>query len=100
MELPEGKQALREIKLLEEGLERQLADARRRAKETIDSARAAADEQVRLKEGELGQLRCRLTARTVRAAEDDAGALPPGFAPDPAVVDDLARELFNVITGR
>lgn len=100
MDLPEGKLALREIKTLEDGMERRLKEIRRRAEETVDRARAEAGEQVRLKEGELAQLRCRLDVRARRAEEPETPRFAGDFAPDKAVVAGLAREIFNVITGR
>lgn len=100
MDLPEGKLALREIKNLEDGMERRLKEVRRRAKETVDRARGEADEQVRLKEDELAQLRCRLDPETRRADEPGTSTPAKDFAPDKTVVAGLAREIFNVITGR
>lgn len=100
MDLPEGKLALREIKNLEDGMERRLREVRQRTKETIDRARAEADERIRLKEGELAQLRCRLEPEA-RGAERPEPPMPAeGFTPDKMVVAGLARDIFNVITGR
>ena len=100
MDLHEGKQALREIKTLEDGLERNLKEARRRAQETINRARAEADERIRLKEGELAQLRCRLDTGS-RGAGEPGSSMPAGdFVPDKSAVSGLAREILNAITGR
>lgn len=81
-------------------MEQRLKEVRRRAQETIDRARAEADERIRLKEGELAQLRCRLDPGT-RGAAGPEHSMPAGdFVPDKAAVAGLAREILNVITGR
>ncbi len=100
MDLPEGKQALREIKALEDGMELRLKAVRQRAQEMVDRARVEAEERIRLKEGELAQLRCRLDPGT-RGAGEPGSSLPDGdFVPDKTAVTGLAREILNVITGR
>ncbi len=100
MDLPEGKLALREIKALEDGIDRRLKEVRRRTKETIDRAHAEADERIRLKEGELAQLRCRLNPGARRADEPGKPMFAKDFMPEEMVVAGLAREIFSVITGR
>ena len=99
MDLPEGKLALREIKTLEGEMQRRLKEVRRQVKETVDRARAEANEQIRLKEDEVAQLRCRLDPGTRRAGGPET---PPAgdFALDKTVVAGLAREVLNIITGR
>lgn len=81
-------------------MERRLKEVRRRTKEMIDRERAEADERIRLKEGELTQLRCRLDPEARRAVEPGKSMLAKDFAPDKMAVAGLAREIFNVITGR
>lgn len=100
MDLPEGKLALREIKNLEDGMERRLKEVRQGTKETVDRARAEADERIRLKEGELAQLRGRLDPETRRAEKPEPPMPAKEFTPDKMVVAGLAREIVNVITGR
>ncbi len=100
MDLPEGRQALREIKALEDGIELRLKEVRQQAQEMVSRARAEAEERIRLKEGELARLRCRLDAGT-GGAEDAGSPLPAGdLVTDRSAVTALARELLNVITGR
>lgn len=100
MDLPEGKLALREIKNLEHGMERRILEVRQKTKETIDRARAEADERIRLKEDEVARLRCRLDPETRRAEEPDKSIPAKDFTPDKMVVTGLARDILNVITGR
>ena len=99
MDLPEGKQALREIKTLEDGMELRLKEVRRRSKEAVERARADANERIRLKEDEVTQLRCRLEPGTRPDGEPVKPVFAKEFAPDKTVVAGLAREIFNVITG-
>lgn len=98
MGLPESRAALGEIKALEEELLSRRADAERRARVMIETAQAQSAEAVRIKEEESAGLRQKLDTMAPTGGERPMEDLPPGFAPDDALVEKLSNGIFESIT--
>lgn len=93
----EEKQALLEIKKVEEEIQERLESAKRRASEIIAEAREKANALVREKEARLAEVRHAARRNDVFFQEEGGVGGGPIPAPSRAAVREAARELFGLL---
>lgn len=95
--IDEEKQALLEIRKIEEEIQERLDLAKKKGREIIAEARDKADALVREKEARLAEVRQAACRNEAFLPEKESGGDLPLPAPSQAAVREIAKEFFELL---